>query len=154
MARVEPIKFSFEMEYRISFNAAIRGHHIYKANWTPKLGEALTIKKDTREEALNYDVHALGVYRSNDILAGHVPIELSRILDFFIQSDEQNYVEARVSGKRKREVGLVVPAKYTAHTKSTRLASILHVELKKRKEALTHFEFSLETDEWNVKYPN
>ena len=42
------------------------------------------------------------------------------------------------------EVGLVVHAKYTAHTKDETTANILLEELKKRKILFSHFDFSLE----------
>ena len=55
----------------------MRGHHIYKANWTPKFGEMLRIKKDNRQEALT---HALNIYKNGRVLAGRLQIVLSRIL--------------------------------------------------------------------------
>ena len=60
----------------MEFNAAIRGHHIYKANWAPRPNEMLSIKKDNRQEASSYDIHALGVCKADGTLAGHLPIEL------------------------------------------------------------------------------
>ena len=46
---------------------------------------------------------------------------------------------AQVTGKRKREVGLVVPAKFTALTQ-LRIARILERELTARAEKYSHFE--------------
>ena len=131
------------MEYKVEFNAATRGHHIYKANWTPRPNEMLSIKKDNRQEALSYGIHALGVYRADGTLAGHLPIELSRVLDYFLQQHEDNFIDAQVTDKRKREVGLVVPARYTAHTRDQETAVIL-AELKKRKELFSYFDFAVE----------
>ena len=37
----------------------IRGHHVYKASWTPKLQEKLYRKKDERNEAAEYEKHAI-----------------------------------------------------------------------------------------------
>ena len=48
-------------------------------------------------------------------------------------SSNENFVEASVSGKRIREIGLAVQAKYLAFTKSQRTANILHSKLKNRK---------------------
>ena len=48
--------------------------------------------------------------------AGHIPVELSSPIDYFVEIEETNRVIAEVTGKRKREVGLVVPAKFTAST--------------------------------------
>ena len=45
---------------------------------------------------------------------------------------------AKVSEKRNREVGVVVPAKFKALTKEYRLAKILDEQLQVRKEKYTH----------------
>ena len=78
--------------------------------WTPDKGEKLVCRKDEREEAREHDKHAVGVYKKDDTKTnsevGHVPIELSKLLLQFLESDSQNMVEVRVTGKRYREVGL------------------------------------------------
>ena len=51
------------MFYQIEFKTAITGHHVYKQTWTPSLGEILQCKKDNRQEALDHDEHAVGVYK-------------------------------------------------------------------------------------------
>ena len=134
----------FTMEYKVEFNAAFREHHIYKANWKTRPNEMLSIKKDNRQEALSYDIHALGVHKAEGTLAGHLPIELPRVLDYFLQQNEDNFIDVQVTGKRKREVGLVVPVRYTAHTRDRETAVILEAELKKRKELFSRFAFTVE----------
>ena len=62
MARASVI-MNFDMFYQIEFKTAIRGHHVYKQTWTPSLGEILQCKKDNRQEALDHDEHAVGVYK-------------------------------------------------------------------------------------------
>ena len=57
-----------------------------------------------------------------------------------------------VTGMRKREVGLVVPAKFSAFTKTKCIAIKLDEELKKRKEMLTYFELKY-TQKDNVNRP-
>ena len=47
MARLSPIKF--EMGYKIEFETATRGHHIYKDVWIPLIGQELICKADNRE---------------------------------------------------------------------------------------------------------
>ena len=49
-------------------------------------------------------------------------------------------VSEQFSGKRKQEIGLVVPAKFKALTKEYRLAKTLDEQLQARKENYTHFE--------------
>ena len=130
------------MYYQIQFETAIRGHHIYKDVWLPQIGQRLICKKDDRDEALQYDVNAIGLYRKEgeELLVGHVPIELSCLLKNFLQANSDNVIEAEVSGKRKREVGLIVPAKYTAYTKVKSHASILCEKLCEKKARLSNFE--------------
>ena len=65
---------------------------------------------------------ALGVY-NGDVLIGHVPIEISARIDYFLKESEENYVDATVTGKRKRGVGLVVPTRFTAVTADERTAT-------------------------------
>ena len=91
-------------------------------------GELLTFKKDDRSEALELDKHAAGVYK-NEPLVGHVPIELSRLifqfLKLLISIAETNGVNVEVSGKRKREISLVVPGKYVARSEFGKMARVL-----------------------------
>lgn len=143
MARASPIEY--KMYYRVSFETVIRGHHVYKYTWTPKINEVLQCEEDTRAEAKEYDANAIGVYvmktdDANKTLAGHVPIELSQLLSYFLQANAENQLAAQVTGKRKREVGLVVPAKFTAFTPKLRKARILERELNGRAAKYSHFE--------------
>ena len=63
-----------------------------------------------------------------EVLVGYLPIELSNFIAFFIDT-EDNHVQAVVTSKRKREVGLSVHAKFNCLTSSKRHAKILHDEL-------------------------
>lgn len=143
MSRLLPVNFN--MVYHIDFECAIRGHHVYKSCWAPSVGEKLKCKKEDRKEALDYDSHALGVYKGN-LLIGHVPIEISALTDYFLKESEENYVDVTVTGKRKREVGLVVPARYTAVTTDKRTANILFEQFKKKHEKYSHFELKIVTE--------
>ena len=144
MARIMRVQ-EFEMVYQILFGTNIRGQHVYKDIWHPTLSEFLNIKFNTREDARDYDKHALGIY-ADETLVCHVPIELSSLLHFFLEADEQNRPICQVIGKRKREVGQVVPAKFFAFSKNKRLAETLGREMKKRKELLTYFELTYEPE--------
>ena len=142
MSRTEII--NYEMLYKIEFTCGVRGHHVYKTTWTPVLNEKLDCKKDSREEALSHDKHSVGVFKKNGTLVGHIPIELSRLIDYFLESTEENFVSALVVGPRKREVGLVAPAKFSAFTKGKRIATIISDEILKIKIKYTHFEMTFE----------
>ena len=131
MDRLVPL--DFEMFYKIQFSANIRGHHVYKRHWTPAIGELLTVKKDDPEEAKMHDKHAVGVYRG-ETLSIHIPMELSNLIDYLLKTLENARVEARAEGKRKRELGLVVPAKFTTYTSNKKVAEVLLSELNNKKE--------------------
>ena len=145
MARLSPIKF--EMGYKIEFQTAIRGHHIYKDVWVPLIGQELICKADNREEAKEYDKNAIGVFKTGDpeTMVAHLPIELSCLLKYFLEASPENNLIAVVSGKRKREVGLVVPAKYVALTKNKTFANILLEKLTEKKRKHSNFEFDIIT---------
>ena len=138
MSRTEII--NYEMLYKIEFTCGVRGHNVYKTTWTPVLNEKLDCKKGKREE----DKHSVGVFKKDGTLVGHIPIELSRLIDYFLESTEENFVSALVVGPRKREVGLVVPAKFSAFTKDKRIATIRSDEILKIKTKYTHFEKTFE----------
>ena len=50
----------------------------------------------------------------------------------FLKANESTKLVAKVSGKRKREVGLVVPVKLKAFTKENRLGKLLNFILAKK----------------------
>ena len=95
------------------------------------------------QRSVNFDSNAVGVYLvttqsdAKKTLAGHVPIELSLLLKNSLEAEAGNKQCAQVTGKRKREVGLVVPAKFTALTSELRIARILERELTARAEKYT-----------------
>ena len=133
---------NFDMMYKIDFTCGIRGHHVYNTNWTPVLSEKLDCKKDNREEALGHNKHSIGVYRKDGTLVGHVLIELSHLKDYFVKSKEENFVAAVAAGPRKRKVGLVVPANFSAFTDDLRAATVLSAEILKIKKKYSHFELA------------
>ena len=96
------------MVYKTELSCAIRGHHVYKITWFLVINEKFDCKKDDREEALSYDKHAVGLF-------------------FF----KKNFALAVAVVPQKSEVGLVVPAKYTAATKKLRVATVLSKKLLK-----------------------
>ena len=106
--------------------------------WAPFIGQRLDCKPYSRTESLTYDKYALGVYKhveDKEELVGHLPIELSQLLNNFLSTDgNTNNLTAEVIGKRKREIGFVVPAKYRATTNDKKFAEILERELLEKKE--------------------
>ena len=81
---------NFKMVYKIEFTCGIRGHHVYKTNGTPVLNEKLSSKKDNREKSLSYDEHSVEVFKKDGILVGHIPIALSRLIDYLMKANKEN----------------------------------------------------------------
>ena len=69
----------------------------------------LNNEKDTRAEAEEQHENAIGFYKpptgtkqpNSKTLAGHVSIELSRLLNNFLGANPDNKLFAKVTGKRK-----------------------------------------------------
>ena len=82
------------------------------------MGDTVLARKDTGKETLEYEKYAIGIFKEQEEkLVGYIPIELSQLIYHYLNELNENFVEASVGGKRMREIGLVVPAKYAAFTK-------------------------------------
>ena len=105
MARIESFG-KYQLLHTIKYRSVIRGHHVYKANWTPVISETLFAKPNSREEALEYDKFSIGIFKKKENgereLSGHAPLELSGLLYHFLNSDSKNFILLTVIGKRKR----------------------------------------------------
>ena len=130
--------YEFRIMHQIKFQSLIRGHHAYKNVWSPYKGETLIVQPDNRDEAQENDKYAVGIYKKNHDgskeLVGHAPVEFSSLLYHFLQASAENCINVEVIGKRKCEVGLVVPAKYNAFTRNKKIAMVLDEELAKHKK--------------------
>ena len=49
---------------------------------------------------------------------GHIPIELSFIINSLFQTHPNNFIIVEITGLRSLEIGLVIPGKFMAFTKS------------------------------------
>ena len=110
----------FTVCYKTEVTSIIRGHHVYKEVWDATIGE------------MEYDKYAVGLYK-RDLLVGHIPTEISSLCLHFINQDPGNKIKALISGKRQREIGLVVPAKLIFITNNKRFSEVLENKLIKRK---------------------
>ena len=132
------------MVYEIEFASVIRGHHVYKTEWSPKLVERLVCLKDERKEAKEHDEYAVGTFiQESSKLVGHVPIELSFLVFTFLRAHEDNQVVVEVTGSRKLENGLVIPGTFKAVTRSRRLGAKFYEELNKVKQLCAHMDISI-----------
>ena len=73
------------------------------------------------------------------------------LIDNFLKASDENQIRVTVTGKRKREVGLVVRGKYVALAKDIRMAKLLNEKLHKKKLKYSHFDFVKTEDV--VKFP-
>jgi len=129
MARSIP-ENPFLVSYKTEVTSLIRGHRIDKEVWDAAIGDTLEAASDDREEAKEYDKYSVGFYKK-DLLVGHIPIENSSLCFHFINQDPENKIRAMISGKRQREIGLVVPAKIIFTTNDKRYSEALEKELLK-----------------------
>ena len=60
----------------------------------------------------------------------------------FLAANDNNSLRVNVTGKRI-EVGLVVPATYSAFTKCKKTAEIRETELERRKQIFSHYNLTL-----------
>ena len=101
----------------------------------------------SRENGLTWRLSSvrssIGIFKINhdeERSVGHVPIEISSLLYHFLREDKSNPIKVKVIGKRKREVGVVIPATFITHTENQRTAEIFDTELAKRRKMFTTFE--------------
>ena len=111
----------------IIFSAAVRGFHVYKASWKPKKDELLEC---SHEKDNPYDPFSIKVCKPDSPaeIAGHLPMEISRITKFIIDRGAQVPVKIR-GGHYKRgpliQGGLEVPC----DIKITMVGSIINHHL-------------------------
>ena len=110
-----------------SLDSVVRGHHIYKAVWTPVVGEVLAVQA---EEDNSEDQYAVAVLKAGGVV-GHVPREYSRIFYYFLRHG--GTIECAVSGHRKHGVGLEVPCMYTFHGRPKHIKKLIKLWNKPRK---------------------
>ena len=131
-----------------SFNLLLMDITFIKQVWKPVVGEKLTSKHDTREEAKLYDKFSVGIYRlstsssQDQELVGHLPIELSFLLCKFL-SREGCSLECSPIGARFLEDGLVVPGRYTAFSNDKTVMKILHRKVEHKVEKLKHMKLEV-----------
>ena len=79
--------------------SVVKGHHVYKAVWTPFWGEELSVQPEDHND---HDEHAIAVTRDGRTV-GHVPRIISRVSWFFLRRG--GHIICRITGQRKRGDG-------------------------------------------------
>ena len=133
--------------YEVKFSPVIRGHHVYKAAWSPIIGESLARRNDDHKEAKEHNEYPVGTYlEADNKLVGHVPMELSFLtcIFTFLKACYENKVQVKVTGSRRLENGLVVPGSFLARTTSRAIATKFEEETIRLKELCTHMDITVE----------
>ena len=114
------------MATSFSIESTVRGHHVYKTEWNPIIGEELCC---LAEEDNAFDRFAVAISKDGRIV-GHVPLELARTFWYFLQKRHSS-VTCRITDVRRRsEVegkGLVVPCVYIFRGKTHHLEKLIAI---------------------------
>ena len=103
--------FQLTMAMTFWIGSTVRGHHVYKAAWSPYIGEELPVQREVNNI---HDDFAVAVLKNGNTV-GHVPREISRVCWYFLHKSGSE-MTCIVNGDRRRsEVdgkGLAVPCVY------------------------------------------
>lgn len=69
----------------LEWSSFVRGHHIYCEDWTPTIGEILTLKVEPDNSHYEYAVAVM----KNSMVVGHVPRPVSRVVPLFAKRGPQ-----------------------------------------------------------------
>ena len=61
--------------------SVIRGHHVFKEIWTPRLGEILLVNQDAGNA---HNRCAVALLKANRTVVGHVPMEFASVFWHFL----------------------------------------------------------------------
>ena len=68
------------MATTLRIESTVRGHHVYKAAWSPYIGEELPVQREVNNI---HDDFAVAVLKNGNTV-GHVPREISRVCWYFL----------------------------------------------------------------------
>ena len=78
-----------------TIESCVRGHHIYKANWSPFKGEKLVC---CQEKNNSHDPYAVAVMKGK-VIVGHVPRKISAACSLFLDKEDTT-ITCTITGKR------------------------------------------------------
>ena len=81
---------NFEMVNRTEFSFTLKVHHDCKTTWFSVINEKLDCKEDDREDALTCDNNTAGIFKKDDTLVGHITIEPSNLINYFLKDREES----------------------------------------------------------------
>ena len=107
-------------------NSTVRGHHVYKASWSPYIGEELPVQCEVNNI---HDDFAVAVLKNSNTV-GHVPREISRVCWYFLHKSGSEMTCIVNVDRRRSEVdgkGLVVPCVYIFKGKQKHLERLINL---------------------------
>ena len=76
--------FSFEVQY------CIRGYHIYKAVWTPYIGETMPCSRELTNGHDPFAVKVSQLHGEEERIVGHLPRKISSICSIFLRRGKRH----------------------------------------------------------------
>ena len=118
--------FQLTMATTFRIESTVRGHHVYKAAWSPYIGEELPVQREVNNIHDDYSVAVL----KNGNTVGHVPREISRVCWYFLHKSGSEMTCIINGDRRRSEVdgkGLVVPCVYIFRGKQKDLDRLINL---------------------------
>ena len=106
--------------------STVRGHHVYKAAWSPYIGEELPVQREVNNI---HDDFAVAVLKNGNTV-GHVSREISRVCWYFLHKSGSEMTRIVNGDRRRSEVdgkGLVVPCVYIFRGKQKHLDRLINL---------------------------
>ena len=109
------------IQYEI--NAFVMGHHVYKSNWTPSVGDEF---QGFMESTNIVDKYAVAVKKDDGEIIGHLPLgksgKFAKTVFYFLKADKSHGCTITVTGKAINAgdcLGMKVPCKLFLLAKKT-----------------------------------
>ena len=77
---INAFHYQLTMATTFRIESTVRGHHVYKAAWSPYIGEELPVQREVNNI---HDDFAVAVLKNGNTV-GHVPREISRVCWYFL----------------------------------------------------------------------
>lgn len=107
-----------------SFPCGLRGFHVYKEIWKPKVGDVLTCIHERNNQHDRYAIAATKLLpgRLSNVTLGHLPREISRFTRFLISRGADVFVTVKDAHFRRSPLiqgGLEIPVEATVRMEAS-----------------------------------
>ena len=124
--QINAFHYQLTMATAFRIESTVRGHHVYKAAWSPYIGEELPVQGEVNKI---HDDFAVAVLKNGNTV-GHVPWEISRVCWYFLHKSGSKMTWIVNGDRRCSEVdgkGLVVPCVYIFRGKQKHLDRLINL---------------------------